>query len=123
MAEARHAVYGLINERGELFYVGSTRHISQRLLDHEKRFEAVRPLRHVILAEVGSEEAARECEKALIAAISAVSPTLVNDHHHANRFDPVGRLKRQLRFWLHAGNQRNVERLLNTLNMERGKAT
>ena len=79
----------------------------------------MRPLRHVTLAVTGSEEAARECERALIAAISAVSPTLVNDHHHVDRFDPIGRLKRQLRFWRYAGNQRNVERLLNALGPQR----
>lgn len=111
MSEPTHFVYGLLNDSNELFYVGVTENVQKRMIEQRRLFAGVTDLRLVVLAAIANKQLARTCERTLISTISEGSDTLVNDHHHANRFEPLGRARRQLRFWRHVGSVENVKRL------------
>lgn len=111
MSEPTHFIYGLLNDRNELFYVGVTENVEKRMIEQRRLFAGVTDLRVIVLAGIADKQLARMCERTLISTISEASDTLVNDHHHANRFEPLTRARRQLRFWRHVGSVENVKRL------------
>jgi len=111
MSENTHFVYGLINDHDELFYVGITESLENRMVEQRRLFVGVTDLRLIVLATVADKQVARSCERTLVTTISEGSDTLVNDHYHTKRFEPLARARRQLRFWHHVGSAENVKRL------------
>ena len=103
-AATPYTVYGLLNDARELFYVGWTSRPPHLRLAHHRRFyRAVEQLELIVLMRCYSRRAARACERAIIAAISAHGEMLINDEHHCGRGQFVIRTKRAIRSAMHTG--------------------
>ncbi len=103
-AATPYTVYGLLKYARELFYVGTTsRPPHLRLAHHRRHYKGVQALMLIVVMRCDSRRAARACEQAIIAAISAHGEMLVNDAYHYGRAQFVIRMKRAIRSAFHTG--------------------
>lgn len=82
-------IYGLICDRGYLFYIGSTRRLEKRIKEHKRLFRAVKDLKYVILGSARGKDEARGVERALCIVMGQFNSHLANRHYYVDMADPL----------------------------------
>ena len=90
-------IYGLIDDCDRMFYIGTTRDISQRMVEHNAFLTGVQRLRYTILGRAPDIDDARRVESALCRVFRTFDTFLTNQNYYVDKTNGAEMLRRHER--------------------------